>query len=85
MNQPEKNDSIIDTDLPGTEEGGGSRERERDDVREDVNNTNKIPTPLQVPSPLPFFVNGCKAPGIVFLSLLLLELMIFSLFQDAGK
>ena len=44
----------MDEDLPGNVQE--DRKSSKDKVQQDN-------TPLQFPSHLPFFVNGCKAPG----------------------
>ena len=51
---PEVVDRVMDADLPGNVQE--DRKSSKDKVQQDN-------TPLQFPSHLPFFVNGCKAPG----------------------
>ena len=72
--QSSKNDSVTDFEeevndiMDEGKEGNDCQNKEKDDYT------------LQVPSPLPFFKNGCKAPGMSVI-FLFLELMSFSHFR----
>ena len=75
--QSTKSDSVTDFEeevndiMDEGKEGNDCQNKEKDDYT------------LQVPSPLPFFKNGCTAPGrsVIFL---FLELNVFLSLQDVG-